>query len=267
MRYVPVKMRVGPSTGAWAPSKHCSIRSVSTKRSRSNDAVSAKAVPSAAERARASTGARSARYSNAPRANQVAGLAAAIAELDALPQPADSLLHDFFRRHKAMGQQDRALIADGVFAWFRRRRSLTELAQTRAPRRLALAVFVRELGIGVREWDGVVGADDLAWLREFKSRLATPLAPAVAADLPDWLWERLGTTYGDAERAALARAWLAAAPLDLRVNRMKATREAVLAQLASDGIARSRDAVFAAGRASRRPPVINRHPLFVGRLS
>ena len=63
-----------------------------------------------------------------------------------------------------MGQHDRAFIADGVFAWFRRRRSLNELAQTQRPGALALAVFVRELGIGMREWDGVIGADDLAWL-------------------------------------------------------------------------------------------------------
>ena len=41
---------------------------------------------------------------------------------------------------------------------------------------------------------------DAEWLRAFKSRLATPLAPAVAADLPDWLWARLGDAYGDAER-------------------------------------------------------------------
>ena len=198
-----------------------------------------------------------------PRANQVAGLAAAIAEMDALAHPADSLLHDFFRRHKAMGQQDRALIADGVFAWFRRRRSLTELAQTRVPRRLALAVFVRELGIGVREWDGVVGVDDLAWLREFKSRLALPLAPAVAADLPDWLWERLGTTYGDAERAALARAWLAAASLDLRINPQKTTRDEARAALAASGLDVELTPYSPLGLRVAGRPALARHPLFV----
>ena len=107
------------------------------------------------------------------RANQIAGLASAIAEIRTLQHPADSLLHDFFRRHKAMGQHDRAFIADGVFAYFRRRRSLEALAQTERPMRLALAVLVRELGIGMREWDGVIGADDALWLREFKARLAT----------------------------------------------------------------------------------------------
>ena len=126
------------------------------------------------------------------RANQITGLATAIAEIRPLPQPADTLLHQFFRQHKAMGQHDRAFIADGVFAYLRRRRSLEAIAQTQSPRHLALAVLVRELGIGVRECEGALSADDALWLRAFKSRVATPLLPAVAADLPDWLWERLG---------------------------------------------------------------------------
>ena len=50
------------------------------------------------------------------RANRVAGLALAIADIRPLSEPADSLLHRFFRRHPAMGQHDRAFIADGVFA-------------------------------------------------------------------------------------------------------------------------------------------------------
>ena len=108
-----------------------------------------------------------------PRANQVAGLAEAIAEIRPLAQPADALLHDFFRQRKAMGQHDRALIADGLFAYFRRKRSLEALAESQHPRHLALAVLVRELGLGVRELEGAIGADDVAWLREFKSRLAT----------------------------------------------------------------------------------------------
>ena len=111
------------------------------------------------------------------------------------------------------------------------------LAQTQSPRHLALAVLVRELGIGVRECEGALSADDALWLRAFKSRLATPLPPAVAADLPDWLWERLGAAYGDAERAALAHAWLSAAPLDLRVNPLKTTRDEARAALAASGIA------------------------------
>jgi len=196
------------------------------------------------------------------RANQIAGLATAIAEIRPLLQPADTLLHQFFRKHKAMGQHDRALIADGVFAYLRRRRSLEAIAQTQSPRHLALAVLVRELGIGVRECEGALSADDALWLRAFKSRLATPLLPAVAADLPDWLWERLGTAYGDVERAALAHAWLSAAPLDLRVNTLKTTRDEARAALAASGIAAEPTPYSPLGLRVAGRPALARHPLF-----
>jgi len=199
-----------------------------------------------------------------PRANQVAGLAEAIAEIRPLAQPADAALHDFFRKRKAMGQHDRALIADGLFAYFRRRRSLDALAESQHPRHVALAVLVRELGIGVRELEGAIGADDAAWLREFKSRLATKLSDTIAADLPDWLWERLGSVYGDEERKALAQSWLAAAPLDLRVNPLKTTRDEARAALAASGIVAHPTPYSPLGLRVAGRPSLARHPLFAG---
>ena len=62
------------------------------------------------------------------------------------------------------------------------------------------------------------------------------LSPAEAAELPDWLWDRLGAALPADERDALARAWLAPAPLDLRVNPLKITRDAGASALAASGI-------------------------------
>ena len=197
-----------------------------------------------------------------PRANQVAGLADAIAEIRPLREPADALLHGFFRKHKAMGQRDRALIADGLFAYFRRRRSLEALARSQHPRHLALAVLVRELGIGVRELESTIGSEDASWLREFKSHLATNLPEAVAADLPDWLWAKLGQVYGEGERKALAQAWLAAAPLDLRINPLKTTRDEARAALAASGIAAQPTPYSPLGLRVAGRPSLARHPLF-----
>jgi 16S rRNA (cytosine967-C5)-methyltransferase len=196
------------------------------------------------------------------RSNQIAGLAAAIAHVRPLERPADQLMHQFFRQHPAMGQQDRAFVADGVFAYLRRRRSLEELAQTTRPSHLALAVTVRELGIGIRELETVLKAADAAWLREFKSRLATPLPAAVAADLPDWLWSRLGAAFGDVEREAVARAWLSPAPLDLRINPLKTTRDAARAALAASGIAAEPTPFSPLGLRISGRPALARHPLF-----
>jgi 16S rRNA (cytosine967-C5)-methyltransferase len=196
-------------------------------------------------------------------AHRIAGLAMAIAEVRPLEHPGDQLLHQFFRRHPAMGQQDRAFVADGVFAYLRRRRSLEALGETTRPAQLALAVVVRELGIGMREMEGALTESDAAWLRSFKARLSTPLAPAVAADLPDWLWDRLGVAYGDAGRESLARSWLAAAPLDLRINPLKTTRDDVQKALAAFGIAAEPTPFSPLGLRIRGRPALARHALFL----
>jgi 16S rRNA (cytosine967-C5)-methyltransferase len=170
-------------------------------------------------------------------ANLVGGLAAAIERVRRFASPADTTLRAFFREHPAMGQRDRAFVAEGTFAYLRHLRSLEVLAGDTSARKLALAVAVRELGHSVRELEGATRAHERDWLAEFKGRLATPLPPAVAADLPDWLWERLGEVYGEARRATLAHALATPAPFDLRVNAMKATREDALAVLLADGFA------------------------------
>ena len=121
------------------------------------------------------------------------------------------MLHRFFRARHAIGKMDRALIADGVYAYLRRRRSLEAQAGATDPHHLALAVAVRELGHSIRELGAVVSAADAQWLAEFKSRGTDRAAdPAVAADLPDWLWTRLGDALGESERDG-ARARLAGA--------------------------------------------------------
>ena len=171
------------------------------------------------------------------RANQLAALASAIERVRRFDVPADNGLRAFFRAHPAMGQHDRAFVAEGVFALLRRMRSLEALAESTEPRKLAIAAIVRELGRSLRDLEPALTAADEIWLRAFKSRLHDALPPAVANDLPDWLWDRVGAAYGDAERVALSRAWLAPAPFDLRVNPLKTTRDQALAALADDGFA------------------------------
>jgi 16S rRNA (cytosine967-C5)-methyltransferase len=170
------------------------------------------------------------------RPHHVAGLADAIDRVRAFAAPADAVLRAWFRAHAAAGRQDRALIAEGVFAFLRRKRSLEALAATRDARRLALAVLVRDLGQSVRELEAVTRAAERDWLAAFKARLGAALAPEVAADLPDWLWTRLGAAYGAARRESLAKSLLAPAPLDLRVNVIKTTREAALDALAAGSL-------------------------------
>ena len=200
-------------------------------------------------------------------ANQVAALADAIGRVAPLAGPADATLSTFFRANPDMGMRDRAFVAEGVFAYLRRKRSLEALAGSAHPRHLALAVVLREGSGSVRDLAGVANHAELEWLAALKGRLRDPLPPAVAADVPDWLWERLGAAYGDDERTALTRAWQSAAPFDLRINPLRTRREDALAALQAEGFDVAPTPFAPLGLRVQGRPSLARHPWIVdGRL-
>jgi 16S rRNA (cytosine967-C5)-methyltransferase len=202
-----------------------------------------------------------------PRRNQIAALGDAIAHVQRSDAAADTALSAFFRAHPEAGAHDRAFVSDTVFAYLRRKRSLEALAETNVARRLGLATLVREFGHSVRELEAALNASDARWLAEFKSRVQQALPPAIAADVPDWLWQRLGEVYGEPERASLTRAWQKPAPLDLRVNVMKTTREAALAALTAEGLPVTATPYSPFGLRIEGRPMLARHPWLVdGRL-
>ena len=189
-------------------------------------------------------------------------LAAAIAEAEATDRPADTLLHLFFRANPQLGAGDRALVADGLFGWLRRRRSMEALAETRHPPLLALAVLVRELGHSVRELGPHLSGRETAWLEEFKGR-KPEMSPAVAHDVPDWLWDRLGAFMTEEERSATVRAWLKPAPLDIRINPMRAKREDIRETLAAEGIPAEPTPYSPLGLRIAGRPALNRTAAFI----
>jgi 16S rRNA (cytosine967-C5)-methyltransferase len=93
-----------------------------------------------------------------------------------------------------------------------------------------------------------------------KAQTGRSLPPAVQADLPDWLWDRLAAVYGPEEAAAIAKGLLGAAPLDLRVNLAKLSREEALDRLDKEG---APTPLSPAGIRMRGKPAINRHALFL----
>ena len=190
-----------------------------------------------------------------PGAALLAHAEAALAELLAFARPADQALSAYFRRHRNLGQQDRAFIAETAFAVLRRRRSLEAAAGSAVVRDLAVAALVRVFGLSGRAL-----AQDAALVARVKAFASATLPAAVQADLPDWLWERLLAAYGAQEAAAIAQGLLGAAPLDLRVNLAKLSREEALARLGLDG---APTALSPAGIRLKGKPPINRHALFL----
>jgi 16S rRNA (cytosine967-C5)-methyltransferase len=176
--------------------------------------------------------------------------------------PADKTLARYFRSHPKLGHTDRGLIAESCFAVLRRWRSLgARCAPEITPHRLLLSAFIQQ-GYHLRELEHLLKKGEAEWFCAVKAFDPACLTPAERADLPDWLYARLVEQWGVEETEALARALNQAAPLDLRVNTLKGEREAVLAQLARDGIparavAYSPLAIRLAGK-----PALAQHPLF-----
>ena len=180
--------------------------------------------------------------------------------------PADEALSKFFRAHHALGRRDRAFVAEAVFAVLRRKRSLEAAAGSPEPRALLVAALLRVLGLSGRSLEEALGKDDRALIARVRATKSEALPPAVRADLPDWLWERLAADHGEAPAMQIAQGMLNAAPLHLRVNLARTDRDAVLAQLDADGIEAAAGPLSPAAIRLAGKPAINRHPLFTGGL-
>jgi 16S rRNA (cytosine967-C5)-methyltransferase len=186
----------------------------------------------------------------------------ALAGLLEFSGPADEALSRYFREHRSLGRQDRAFIAEAVFAVLRRKRSLAAAAGSAEPRALLIAALVRVLGFSGRALEEVLKPDEFALVAKAKAFKLDAQPAAVRADLPDWLWEKLAAELGEAEALRLAQSMLNPAPLDLRVNLARTGREEVLEKLAADGLAGEPTPHSPAGVRLQGRPAINRHPLF-----
>jgi len=183
-------------------------------------------------------------------------------ELLRFAQPADAVLSAFFRAHRC-GPRERAFIAEAAYALLRKKRSLSAWAGDDAPRHLALAALVREIGLSQRALDAALSKRDAAWLAERRAAAEPALGLAERTDLPDWLAARLVALMPEEELVMLARALNRPAPLDLRVNAMKAERAEVLAQLAGEGIAATACPYAPEGIRLAGKPSLAKHPLFL----
>lgn len=160
-------------------------------------------------------------------------LAKALSSVLKLDGPADVLMSRYFRLNPHLGSRDRSLIAEGIFYAVRRLSSLAWMMQPavpeRAPRLAALLTLARQHGRESLD-ERAVGRDAPALANMLAVKLER--APgAVRADLPPWLFEAISAQYPDAE--ALFESMKVGAPLDLRVNTLKAKREEILDDLAA----------------------------------
>jgi len=189
--------------------------------------------------------------------------AMALATVLAPHGPADAKLSAFFRENPKLGIKDRAFIAESVYQVLRRKRLLEYLANGIDARRLLLAAMLRLQGISLRDLGPLLNKQQTEWAHAIKAKSTENLPMAIQADLPDWLWERLTAQYGEQEALALARSLHAAAPLDIRVNTVKATREEVLEQFGKDRIEATPTPYAPNGLRMQSKIALNRQPMFM----
>ena len=189
---------------------------------------------------------------------------AVLGQLLTFEHPADAVVSRYFREYRNLGHADRAFVAETVFAVLRRGRSLeARCAGQLSDRHRLLACLAVVRGWSQRELAPVLKASEEAWLAAVKAASDADLPPAVRCDLPDWLYTRLESQFGADEVVPLAAALNQAAPLDLRANTLKMSRDTLLEKLSAEGIAATAGALSPLAVRLRDKPALARHPLFL----
>jgi 16S rRNA (cytosine967-C5)-methyltransferase len=159
-----------------------------------------------------------------------------LAEVLAFSSPADSLISGYFRQHPKLGRQERSAIAECTYGVLRHLLALRWLLPTGHPRLWLLLWLARFHGQSLRELAPLLKPGDQETMLALKSTDLTSAPLAVQAELPDWVTAKLHGTLTDAEILKLGRALQRPAPLDIRVNAVKTSRESLLARLREHGI-------------------------------
>ncbi len=192
----------------------------------------------------------------------VQAVAALLAATQAGGPPADAALSRYLRDRPRLGARDRTHLAEAAYGVLRHLRSLEHLAGGRAPRRLLLAWLARHGGWNLRQFAPHASLEEMHWLTGVKAADAAALPEAARLELPDWLHTRLAQVYG-ARLSGHAAALNRPAPLDLRVNTLKAERQTVLERLHADGIPAQATPWSPWGVRLKDKPAIHRHPLYL----
>ncbi|HJV63585.1 MAG TPA: RsmB/NOP family class I SAM-dependent RNA methyltransferase [Albitalea sp.] len=148
--------------------------------------------------------------------------------------PADGIVSDFFRQHRALGARERHTLAETTYDVLRRRSLYQHLAQSgkgEMERRLALLGWQGNEGF----LRAALSEQEQQWLEKVKAVDRSALPEKLRHNLPEWLAEPLQRSLGD-EFWPLVQSLNEPAALDLRVNTLKAKRDEVQAALAEANI-------------------------------
>lgn len=150
--------------------------------------------------------------------------------------PAEKVLTNWARASRYAGSGDRAAVRDLVFDVLRRRRSCAVLGGSDTARGLVLGAL-RAQGRDIAALFSGQGHAPAPLTAAEAAHLAAPVTmpQAEAQDLPDWIVPAFRESLGE-DFAAVAEALRHRAPVFLRTNIARGTRDAAAARLAAEGI-------------------------------
>jgi len=178
--------------------------------------------------------------------------------------PADVTLSRYFKDHPRLGGRERGAIAECIYSVLRNKSFYTDFGgfgtgASATMRRLVLLGMADAIGA---ESLGGLSEDETAFLARIEEIDRSLLPPKQRANLPDWLYDKFIAQYGEEETLQLAAVLNTPAPLDLRVNTLKADREKVVAELATAPIVAEPTPYAATGLRVMKKPALQNLPLF-----
>ncbi|MEM9912033.1 MAG: RsmB/NOP family class I SAM-dependent RNA methyltransferase [Pseudomonadota bacterium] len=152
--------------------------------------------------------------------------------------PAEKALTSWARRARYAGSKDRAAVRDYVYQALRCRDSYAAQGGKMTGRAIMLGQIRAEGHDPATLFSGATYAP--AQLTEAEQRVnganTHAMPPDAPSDLPQWLMEEFVASLGDKRAQQAADTLRKRAPITLRVNARKTTRDALIAALAKDGI-------------------------------
>jgi 16S rRNA (cytosine967-C5)-methyltransferase len=193
-------------------------------------------------------------------------------DIEARRRPAADALKDWGLAHRFAGSGDRAALAGLVYDALRRKASAAWIMGEETARAVLLGMLRLERGLDVAAIAGLASGARFAPAplseaeQERLERADLEAAPPwVTGDFPEWLDPSLAQSFGE-ERTTEAQALARRAPLDLRVNTLKADRENAAAALSEFAPVATRWSPFGLRIAvgpEAKSPAVHAEPAFI----
>ena len=185
---------------------------------------------------------------------QLAHTADLLAELLTFRQPADAVTSAFFRN------------AETAFAAIRHYQKISAVLRRPAAqaRKAALAALVLGRGFNISRLDDLADDEEKTFLAALKAR-KTEFSDGLntAAELPQWLIDTMRADFSDQDILNFGRTTACPAPLDLRVNALKAKRDKILAELQAEGLPAEATPFSPWGIRLHDKSALGKHPRFL----